>query len=207
MNFDLGIITATQLDGRHVQGQVDGYGANAAVPFGDVHWISGICHRSLDPGLDNDGQPVATKSCQALYFWEGGRLHVIPTVDPRIVAKMPPLKKGSTIIPCANGSFVQADGDGNIQLYVPYGASASVVEISVETGAITARTGEGAGCVLNGSTALIHSGNGQTFMEIRDDGITLAGNVKVQGALMGPVPPGLPVMNATLTPSVFLGGF
>lgn len=207
MKFDLGVVTATQLESGHPQAQVDGYGEGAAVPFGDVHWISGVCHRPLDPELDAQGQPIANKSCQALYFWEGGRLHVIPTVDPRIVAKLPALKKGSTILPSANGSFLQVDGDGNIQLYVPYGGKASVVEVNVTTGAITARTGEGAGVVLNGTKALMHSGGGSTFIEVRDDGGTLAGNWKVQGSLMGPVPAPVPVMNATLTPAAFLSGF
>lgn len=185
--IEVGNVTASEYDGKHLTIQVDGFGEeDAGVPFGEGRMLNGVMHRPADPELDADGQPKPEASCAAMYWYEGGALHAIAADDPRIHAQMPPVGKGETIIACSDGCFVLLGANG-IQFYAPASGKAHVFEMK-RGGAIQMRHADGAGVVLDGSKALIHSGGGSTWIELRDDGGTLAGNWSLKGSIQPVVP-------------------
>ena len=190
--MDIGNATASEYDGKSLQVQVDGYGdKDARPPYGDAIMVNGVLHRPDDPGVDADGEAKPEESCAQVYFWEGGRLHPIAANDPRIFGKMPALEKGDTAIACADGTFILLSKTKGVTVYVPDGAgSASALEIS-RAGVIQARTKGGAGMVLNGANALLHS-NGGAYIELKSDGSgTLCGNFNLKGSIqpLAPIAP------------------
>lgn len=107
--MESGVIVGSEYkeDGLHLQ--VDGYGEdNAGVEPAVYSHPAGFMSRPLDPELDPEGLPLPLKSCQAIYYWEGGRCHVIPTADPRAVVNLPRLGKGDACMFSADGvAFVR----------------------------------------------------------------------------------------------------
>lgn len=199
MSLDIGNATASEYDGKHLTVQVDGYGeGDAGMPYGEGHMLNGVMHRPADPELDADGQPKPEASCAVVYWHEGGRIHPIAADDPRIHAKLPPIGKGETVVACSDGCFLLLGANG-IQAYAPFGNAAHVLEMK-RSGAIQMRHAEGAGIVLDGSKALIHSGGtGGAYIEIRPDGGTLNGNWSLKGTIQ----PLLPIVpNAILITGV-----
>ncbi len=78
----------------------------------EVIMPGGLLHRPMDPTVDAYGNPNAAQSAQVLNLREGGRHFAMPLGDPRIVATLPTVEKGDTLIFSAAGSFVRLVGSG-----------------------------------------------------------------------------------------------
>ncbi len=111
-DFDISVVTATSYKERKgfLGLQVAGNGTPedpAGINPGEPLFPLGLKSRPLDPALDADGRPLGDQVCQALITWEGGKLHVLPTFDPRWIKKLPEINKGDTLLYCANAPMVR----------------------------------------------------------------------------------------------------
>ena len=210
-SFDIGLATLTKYNDGFLGIQIDGYGeGKAALPEGFASDLTGIMHRPDDPELDPDGQPLPTKSCQCLYWWEGGRQHIAPMIDPRITKISPVLTKGGKQLVVKTGSFMQLDGtSGSQMMYVPYSftdpkdyttaTKASMVNIDVRTaGAESIQLVHGAGMGLTmtaGGTnqVLLKNKAGDALHVLDDSGHLFTGTFKCYGGVQIGSPAAMPV--------------
>lgn len=126
LEFDVGLCVLSEVDeDGFVSTQVDGYGEKkSGLAAGEMTFPFGMMARQHDPELDTDGEPDASKACGQIRFFDGDRLHIQPTVDPRFVPKLPRLKKGGATFyggRIAQPSFLHIDGEsGGLDSYWPY---------------------------------------------------------------------------------------
>ena len=85
---------------------------NGGVRDYEVIMPGGLLHRPLDPAVDAAGNPNAALSAQVLNLREGGRHWAMPLGDPRLVAMLPTVEKGDTMLFSGCGSFVRLVGSG-----------------------------------------------------------------------------------------------
>lgn len=154
---------------------------HTAAPYASVQPL-GFAARPRDP--DDNG------AAGALYFTEGGVSYVLPTHDPRGLAKTPPLKPGGSVQYSYPGGFLMFDGEnGSLLALVPNEDASKNHAISVDSaaGAISIIHAEGAALnLLNDTkrTISLTSANGQAGIFLDNDGIALNGNSKVVGSLV-----------------------
>ncbi len=154
---------------------------HTAAPYASVQPL-GFAARPRDP--DDNG------AAGALYFTEGGVSYVLPTHDPRGLAKTPPLKPGGSVQYSYPGGFLMFDGEnGSLLALVPNEDASKNHAISVDSaaGAISIIHAEGAALnLLNDTkrTISLTSANGQVGIFLDNDGIALNGNTKGVGSLV-----------------------
>lgn len=195
----------------------DVHGAKgSATPY---HEIQPLGHRARprDPDTDSDGK--ATVGAGLLTALLGHFGFCLPTTDPRALERIPPTKKGGTCLHSTGPvvGFYNIDGDNGSQMaYVPYDLDADgnpqkSLVISIDTGTvgqenIQIRHGEGHGVtIMNDAkhSVIINNKGGDACIVIDDDGITLNGNVKINGGLvMGEITTAQPIV---LAPELLVG--
>ena len=194
IDWDLGVCMASQYDAQGFLGiAVDLYGEGQASGqvFEPIHPY-GFISRPADPDKDENGNPKV--GAGALYASEGDRKFVMPLGDPRAVAKVPQVKLGGSAQYCQPGGFAYFDGaTGSYQVYVPYDNNTKGMRfaITVDTAGqecIQFCHGSGMNVTMGAQNEdiVLMSANGQNWIRIDDSGITVSGNVTVEGgALLG----------------------
>lgn len=125
LEWHYGNVLLTEYDADGFLGlQIDAYGdEKSGVPtFQQVH-PGGVIHRPRDP--DDSGR------AGTLYFWEGPQGFAFSVSDPRSVADLPELAKGSTCVYAhrapGSKSYVLVDaGSGDITIKTQGGTSAEI---------------------------------------------------------------------------------
>ena len=186
-------------DDKHLGVSLDHYGeAEAGVPSAEVLAPLGILARPLDADESNGGSPDLAS--EALSMTVGDRVYAMPLNDPRVVATLPPVKKGGylTYCPAATGSFFIFDGKrddgkqaGTFTLSTKYasGAKAHMLSLDVRENAsasLMLMHGDGMGLMMTAggkNSALLRNKGGNAFVEANDDGLVLVGKTKLQGSL------------------------
>lgn len=110
MRWDLGLATLSEYDADDFVGlQVDTLSFGEGMPPFELHHSYGFASRPLDPESDGLG-------CTALYAEQGNKRYAWLAHDPRIVAKLPKLRKGESIQYGPQGQFCRMHEDGGISI-------------------------------------------------------------------------------------------
>jgi hypothetical protein len=183
-----------QTDSPGVDGSEGTQPAETLMPFG-MH------ARPLDPDRGPSGEVGLGASCLTVTI--GDRRYVLPLQDPRDVAdgKIPKLKKGGVQLAGGAGdhrSFVNIDGEdpagakqpGSVMIAASYTKSGAKKTLGISLNVRDAGSedisivhGEGTRITVSKTGTTIAAPNGKHYLEVSNDGIVLAGTVKVQGAL------------------------
>lgn len=211
--WDIGLVTFSEVDDDGFIGiQCDMPGEkNAGVEAGEMGAAYGMYSRPHDPSLDAEGEPIPSSACGVLHAYYGSKLHVWPQTDPRMMAKLPRVTKGGSVMyggKLAQPSFVHIDGDtGSIDIYVPYSyvngvatksmsATFDVRTAGAETIAIVHGSGMSLTMMAGGkNSAKLSNKAGDAYVELNDEGGVLNGNWKLTGGMVVGNPIGaLPVI-------------
>lgn len=186
-------------DDKHLGVSLDHYGeAEAGIPSAEVLAPLGTIARPMDADESNDGSPDLAS--EALQMTVGDRVYAMPLNDPRVMATLPPVKKGGylTYCPAAPGSFFVFDGKrddgknaGSFTLSTKFakGTKAHLLSLDVRddgTASVMLMHGDGMGLMMTSggkNSALLRNKAGAAFFEANDDGLVLVGKTKLQGSL------------------------
>ena len=189
--WDIGLVTFSEVDDDGFIGiQCDMPGEkNAGVEAGEMGAAYGMYSRPHDPSLDAEGEPIPSSACGVLHAYYGAKLHVWPQTDPRMMAKLPRVKKGGSVLyggKLAQPSFVHIDGDsGALDGYFPYsfinGAPTKSMLVSVDTrtaGSESISLVHGSGMMVSmqaggKNSVIIKNKSGGARVEVNDDGVTI----------------------------------
>lgn len=119
LELDIANVTSTGVDADgYLEVQHDAEGEqNAGVPGGQACYPHGLWSRPIDPQIDPaSGQPIPSKACRVLTMYEGGVLHSMPLDDPRVVAALPAINAGETILYGDFGNFFRLHADGSCSI-------------------------------------------------------------------------------------------
>jgi hypothetical protein len=169
---------------------IDGESSTGQIVYGAL----GLIARALPADADGAVEPIYART-------EDG-LVPIAARDPRLSERTNP-KDGEVMLVQYDGGFVSlkrnADGDGtDITLYAPKadGSAASVISIDTSdaNNNITLMHQSGVSMQFADGKVVIYNQAGDAYVQVDDDGITINGNVKVNGAMVvGSPAGGLPV--------------
>ncbi len=207
MSTEIDIVVAALSDydeDNHLQIQTDAPGVDGSEGTQPAEALStnGVHARPLDPDKDDKGNVGLGEG--VLLITIGDRRYALPIGDPRDVAenRAPKLKKGGRQLVGGAGdyrSFINIDGEqvegattkpGSVMISASYakagvkkslGLSFNVRNEGEED--ISLVHGEGARVTLGPTGTTITAPNGKHFIEVGDEGITLAGSVKVVGSI------------------------
>jgi hypothetical protein len=202
LEIDIGVATLSDYDeDDHLQIQTDSPGLDDTAGTQPAEALSpnGVHSRPLDP--DKDSKQVGLGE-GVLMITIGDRRYALPIGDPRDVAagRVPKLKKGGKQLVGGAGdyrSFINIDGEdptgakvpGSVMISASYskggakkslGLSFNVRDSGTED--ISLVHGEGARITLNSTGTTIAAPNGKHYLEVSNDGITLAGDIRGQGS-------------------------
>jgi hypothetical protein len=207
LEFDFGVCA----DSGHDEDGVPEIGLDHYGPIGKASGAKGahihpfgFDSRPLDPDATSDGTP--TSGCAALVINDGDRVNMMPLDDPRVVPKLPKLRKGGSRQYCADGGYALFEGldpakkvrEGSYIASVKYQAGdgatkAHVFRMDKRTKGkeqISLLHGEGHGLTLAATgkkPASLRNTKGNAGFTTDDDGNTISGKTKVIGALtVGP---------------------
>lgn len=110
--IDVGTVTLTTNEAGFIGYQIDQYGDEQGVEAGTVVQPFGFLSRPLDPSDEG--------ACEALYFYRGNELFVLPGQDARSIALVPVLKKGASVQHNALGGFAHFENDGTNSTWTCY---------------------------------------------------------------------------------------
>lgn len=162
----------------------------------------GFAARPLDPDADGLG-------CAVLVGRSGSRDGFAwLSSDPRVVGKIPELKKGGSVQYGATGTYSVIDGDdGTWTEYVPCAfdaegtpTKAHLVQVGLDANgerAISIIHADGMALTMLDERVVIANKAGDAYIEIGPDGIVLNGNVKLNGGVDIGGTGGQPLVNAT----------
>jgi hypothetical protein len=192
ITFELGSSTWTgeDEDGYPIA-QHDGQGQNAGGIAAEIHHPFGFMSKPLDPERDPSGEPIPGKSCNVLIGKIGHETHLWYAFDPRIIPKLPVLKKGGAVFYCAHGSFRVFDGDdGTETAYFPVpGNKAHVSTMGLDGQGkpfVAIEHCDGMAVTMLEHSLTLKNANGSVYIEIKDDRIVFNGNeVHNGGATFG----------------------
>lgn len=181
----VGRIVLTDLKGQkrivvaNIEG-IDGETSSQQIMYGAL----GVVARPLDADANGAAEPVYART-------EDGLLPIAYR-DPRLNGVVNP-KKGEITIPQYDGGFLSlkrnADGDGtDITLYAPKadGSAASVISIDTSdaNSNITVMHESGASIQIADGKIMLSNADGDAYIQLDGSGITLNGNVKINGAMV-----------------------
>jgi hypothetical protein len=187
--IDVGTVTLTTNEAGFIGYQIDQYGDEQGVEAGTVVQPFGFLSRPLDPSDEG--------SCEALYFYRGNELFVLPGQDRRAIALVPILKKGASVQHNALGGFAHFENDGTNSTwtcYVPVEFNAA----GTPTKTCLVQVGKSAaGKVMillqhpngqrlevsedDGNAVKITNSLGTAWLQVDDSGVSINGNVKISG--------------------------
>jgi len=153
----------------------------------------GILSRPLDPTPDGGAGCLAAD--------DGGEGFAMPTTDPRLVAKVPEITKGATVIYSAGPFLLLDQENASTMIYQPVGDDAGQVfsmvgkpgECDIQ---IRHETGAGIAIQKDGKT-VINNAVGDAYIEVGPDGIVQNGNVKINGGVvLGDIAGAMPLAKA-----------
>jgi len=195
MNDSWDISTAT-FSGRDEDGQpivqAQGYGADgnaAGAPF----WLQ---HQYGTMARPHDGD--SERGFCTLFVWDDGSTRYgWLGIDPRFIADVPQLEKGST---AAYAAFPEGDDfkvafqhlsgeDGTWSLYIPHGDSAVSIVFGRDGNgepSIELVNSDGSSLTLFAGAVTLKSANGSNYIEVSNSGIVLKGNITQQGGFSAP---------------------
>lgn len=180
--LELGVAMASSYDENGFIGvQIDAFGSqDAAVQFEQLSHQYGFISRQLDP--DNG------VGCSLFRYKQGRRRHVWLADDPRIVGKIPQIKKGGSAQYASDGSFSSFDPETHTQtLYVPYAsgkAHLSTVGLDGNGAPIFEHVhGNGMAITMLDRTLVLKNADGDSYIQLDDSGCILNANLKVTGAI------------------------
>lgn len=192
MKWELGQCIATSYDAAgFLRAQHDGLGASPKVGSSEVLYPLGFAARARDPETDSDGKALEGGGCKLLIGFDGTEYKVIFVGDQRALARMPPLKAGSSVqsADTGNGGPVSIDvhdgEDGTKQIYVEIDDSAHVVTIGRDGNGepvVEFTHCRGMSLSMFRDAAVLKNRTGNVYVELKDAGGTLNGNWKVTGA-------------------------
>jgi hypothetical protein len=113
-DWDLGTAVSSEYDADgFLYVAFDSYGEkNSGVPPAELHSAYGFLSRSLDPDVDPEGNP--TLGCNLWRAFEGNVPHSLFAQDPRVMLKLPQLKKGEAMFHGAASNFIRCKEDGSV---------------------------------------------------------------------------------------------
>ena len=198
MEFDFCIAMSSEYDNDgHLGTQPDACG-NAGFEHAETLFPFGMCARTLDPDDSAGGTPQS--GCTALHVRHGTQNAVMPLNDPRVVPKLPKLRKGGSMLYCGSGSFALFDGmdpdgvarAGSFTVGVKYTSGGKgkshMLEMACRTDgkeAVSLKHAEGHGIAMtNGGkrSTVIKNASGNRYIEVNDDEVVIAGKLKIQGS-------------------------
>jgi hypothetical protein len=196
--FHFGVVTGSEYDeDNHLGLQLDHFGEAGSVPA-EVVMPFGLMARPLDPAVDGDASPQ--EGCTSLWNEEGSRTAAMPLSDNRVVALLPKLRKGGSMLYCGAGNYALFDGEdpdgvkraGSFYIGVKYGTGAAkkshlFAMVNRDDGQefVTLVHGKGHGLLLTGdgkNSAILKNKSGNAYFEACDDGINIAGDMSLAGA-------------------------
>ncbi len=170
--------------------QVDSFGEqnSGTAPFEALHPL-GFISRPQDP--DENG------AASVLLHWDGADGFTFAVTDPRAAALIPTMRKGSAAMYAVVDdfelkSFTVHDGaTGTKTTYVEYldGGEKKAHRVTVGVDSNGAPIcefvhGDGAGLVVFDGKCVTRSPSGAVYAEISDEGMSVNGNLKVNGSIL-----------------------
>lgn len=164
----------------------------------------GIRAVPVDPDVDSSGNQG--EGAGLLVCWDGSDGFCMPTSDPRALERIPQGQKGSVCVYSSGPkpSYYLIEGDGSHQALAQYpdGSKAHALVMEVHQAGqenVGVMHGDGHGMkLLPGRKLVIHNATGDAYIELNDDGITLNGNVKLNGGIvLGNPASGVPLATKT----------
>jgi hypothetical protein len=180
--LELGTCLATGYDENGFIGvQIDGLGGpDASIQFEQLSHSYGFVSRPLDP---EDGVGCT------LYRWQQRRRrHMWLGDDPRTVSKVPQVKKGGSAQYSSDGCFQVLDPETHTKTtYIPYAAGKAHLEtVGLDgngTPIVEYVHGEGMALTMLGRTLVLKNADGNSYIQLDDNGCILNANLKVTGAV------------------------
>jgi len=112
VNFDVGVLTNSEIEEEAIRGQIQGYGdGKTGLPPAIVHVPFGFYSKPIDPWVGANGEVDTQQGCQSLYAFRGDQMHIIPSFDPRTLKILPTIHKGDSLQYGADGSFIRIDNE------------------------------------------------------------------------------------------------
>lgn len=199
LEFDFGLCA----DSGHDEDGVPEIGLDHYGPIGKASGAKGahvhpfgFDSRPLDPDATSDGTP--TTGCAALVINDGDRVNMMPLDDPRVVPKLPKLRKGGSRMYCGAGSFAIFDGEdpkkvdrpGGYTIGVKYGTKSHLLSMAIRKDGkeeVSFKHGEGMGVVgtAGGKRSMVmRNAKGDAYFETNDGGNVINGaSTKVNGGM------------------------
>lgn len=151
----------------------------------------GLIARPKDPNMVG-GKP--TKGGGLLLGFLGSDGFAIPTQDPRGVANVPELEKGSTALYCGKKTFLKLDGvKGSAMLYVANAdeSGAGCLSFDVEADNVQLIHSSGANVTMQDGGVVMSASDGEAWIQIKNGGEIVIAAATV--AILGGVSVGDPV--------------
>lgn len=152
----------------------------------------GLIARPRDPEEGVEG--ASGDGANALYLDLGGEGFVMPLLDPRFTAKVPPVKKGGVALYSAPGGTLNFDGDdGTLLVLTPATNGAShVLAFDNPNDAIQLRHAQGHGLAMLGTGTkpiVLNNVAGNVCVMLDDNGVVISGDTQCVGSLViGQIP-------------------
>lgn len=207
LELDFGIIADSGFD----EDGIPEYGLDHYGPVGQASGAKSVAVHPwgfdgtpLDPEATSDGTP--TKGCGGLVMDDGDRKNIMALDDPRIIEKLPKVRKGGSRQYCADGNYAMFEGEDPAKA-VRAGSYVATVKYDAEDGATKAHVfrmekrkkgkeqislvhGEGHGLTLAAGglrAASLLNRKGKAGFTTDDKGNTILGTTKIIGSLsVGP---------------------
>lgn len=167
---------------------LDGQGFGAGGILGESHHSFGFMSKPLDPDKAPNGRPIPGKSCNLLIGKIGNEVHLWYQYDPRVIPKLPVLKKGGSIFYCATGSFRVFDGEnGTETAYFPMPGNKAHIATTGLDGqnrpVVAIEHCDGMAITMLEHSVVIKNASGSVYIEINNTQIIINGNVVVNGGM------------------------
>lgn len=179
--LELGTCVSSGYDENGFVGcQIDGLGGpDSSTQFEQLSHAYGFAARPLDPDKDGIG-------CTLFRWNQRRRRHMWLGDDPRLVDKIPQLKKGGSVQYGSDGSFASFDPETHTwTLYVPYADSkAHLVTIGNDgngTPIVELASGEGPSFTILDKVTTLKNASGSAYAVLDDNGHSFVGPFKAAG--------------------------
>ena len=178
--LELGTCMATGYDENGFIGvQIDGFGGpDSSTQFEQLSHAFGFAARALDPEKG--------VGCTLFRWSQRRRRHMWLGDDPRLVDKIPRIKKGGSVQYASDGSFASFDPETHTwTLYVPYADGKAHLHTVGKDGngtpIVEFASGEGPAFTILGQVTTLKNAGGSAYVVIDDSGTSIVGPFKAAG--------------------------